>query len=191
MSKANPTIVHNSSAFIGVRIKGEWWDDWEEYNPDTGLLLRKWSTEPQSNVRMDKVIELMAALMKNETVLISGGILQHAQGRGDGLWVEPTIPAVNTADLTLLDEAGRKAPTAIVFLDGADLPTGVVTEKIRISTTYLTTDLVGETLREQALFGGDATAAVDSGFIINTIRHGAIFKSGAAQLTRNIKLTFS
>ncbi len=191
MSKANPMIINKSSDFIGVRVKGEWWDDFEEYDPHTGLLLRKWSTLPKTNVKMDKVAELMAALMANEAVLISGGILQHAQGRGDGLWNEPTIPAVTTSDLTLVDEAGRKVPSSIVFLDLTDTPVAVVTSKIRISTTLLTTDLVGVTIREQALFGGDATATIDSGFIINVIRHAPIFKSGAAQLTRNIKLTFS
>lgn len=191
MSKANPMIIHRSSDFIGVRIKGEWWDDFEEYDPNTGLLLRKWSTPPKTNIKMDRVAELMAALMANETVLISGGILQHAQGRGDGLWNEPTIPAVTTSDLTLVDEAGRKVPSSIVFLDLTDTPVAVVTNKIRISTTLLTTDLVGVTIREQALFGGDATVTIDSGFIINVIRHAPIFKGGSSQLTRNIKLTFS
>ena len=171
-----------------LNIVGEWWDEMYSRRADGSLKL-EWRSKVRYNTKMDNVAILIAALMANEAGI--GGILQHAQGIGDTVWVTPTIPAVNTADTTLLSEAGRKAPTSIVFLDGADLPTLTPTAKILVSTTYVEADLVGVTIREQALFGGDATTAVDTGIIINVIRHDPLFKSGAAILTRNIKITFS
>lgn len=173
-----------------LRIKGEWWDEWWEPTGRNGGLVLVHETAPKTNTKMDAVAILIAALFANDGSL-TGGILQHAQGRGDGSWNEPTIPAVTTSDTTLLDEAGRKSPTSIVFLDAFDVPTVTRTNVIRISTTYLTTDLAGQTLREQGLFGGDATATIDTGIIINVIRHAPIYKSGAAQLIRNIKLTIT
>lgn len=172
-----------------LNIVGEWWDEMYSRNPDGSLKL-EWKSPVRFNTKMDNVAILIAALMSNSGS-ITGGILQHAQGIGDAVWVEPTIPAVNTADTTLLSEAGRKAVTSFTFLDGADLPTVTLTSKILVSTTYLEADLAGVTIREQALFGGDATAAVDTGIIVNIIRHHPLFKSGAAILTRNIKITFS
>jgi len=137
---------------------------------------------------MDSVAILFAALMANDPT--QGGILYHAQGRGDAGW-GATPPAINTADTTLFDEAGRNVPDSIVYLDPLDVVVAGPTNVIRVRTVYALADLAGETLREQALFGGSATAALDSGIIINGIRHDGIFKSGAIQLARVIKLTFS
>lgn len=171
-----------------LTLVGEWWDDYRYIDPHTGQVTKEYSTPVKRNVKMDGALLLIAALLKGEAGI--SGLLYHAQGRGDGAWTDPP-PAVSTSDTTLLDEAGRKTPTSIVFLDGADMPTATITNVLRVSTTLLTSDLVGETLREQALFGGDATAAVDTGIILNLIRHAPIFKSGAFELTRNIKLTLT
>jgi hypothetical protein len=166
--------------------KGEWWDEiWEK--DSSGILRLVHVTPVKKNAKMDSAAILMAALMANDVTQM--GILQHAQGRGDAGW-GGSPPAVSTSDTTLFDEAGRLAPDSIVFLDLFDTPVAGPTNIIKISTTYDETELVGETLREQALFGGTATAAADSGIIINVIRHAPFFK-GAFSLIRNIKLTFS
>lgn len=171
-----------------LQIKGEWWDEVYKQDPETGQLVLDYVTEVRTNTKMDAVAVLMAALMANDPT--QGGILYHAQGRGDAGW-GAVPPAVNTADTTLFDEAYRKVPDSIVFLDPSDVVVPGPTNVIRIRTVYGLAELAGETLREQALFGGDATATTDSGIIINTIRHDGIFKSGAVQLARNVKLTFS
>jgi len=171
-----------------VKIKGEWWDEIYEPDPLTGEMVLVHTTPVRINTKMDSVAILMAALMANDPA--HGGILYHAQGRGDGGW-GPSPPAVNTADTTLFDEAGRNPPSSIVFLDPFDVVVAGPTNVIRVRTVYGLADLAGETLREQALFGGTATVAVDSGLIINVLRGPGIFKSGAIQLARNVKLTYS
>ena len=171
-----------------LTIVGEWWDELYSRRPDGSLQL-DWKSPVRYNTKMDNAAILIAALLANDAG--TSGLLFSAQGIGDAVWVEPTIPAVNTADTTLLSEAGRNPINSIVFLDGADLPTVTLTNKILVSTTFIEADLAGVTIREQALFGGDATATVDTGIILNVIRHDPLFKSGAAILTRNIKITFS
>lgn len=48
----------------------------------------------------------------------------------------------------------------------------------------------GIDIREQGLFGGDATTTLDSGFMIDNIRHAKIFKDDSIQLIRFIRLSF-
>ena len=168
-------------------IQGDWWDEvWKRDSQGVPYLERV--TNVRKNTKMDVSAVLMAALMANDPG--NAGILQHAQGRGTAGW-GTTPPAVSTGDLTLFDEAGRLAPDSIVFLDAFDVPVAGPTNVILVKTTYDETELVGETLREQGLFGGTASATADSGIIINVIRHAPLFKSGAFSLIRNIKLTFS
>ncbi len=168
-------------------ITGDWWDEfWEK--DSSGVYKLVHTTKVMTNTKMDVSAILMAALFADDVT--QSGILQHAQGRGDAGW-GATPPAVDTTDTTLFDEAGRSAPDSIVFLDLFDVPVAGPTNIIKVSTTYDETELVGETLREQGLFGGTASAAADSGIIINVIRHAPFFKSGAFSLIRNIKLTFS
>jgi len=172
---------------IRPSIRGDWWDEiWERDAAGVPQLVRV--TNVRKNTKMDLSATLMAALMANDVG--NSGILQHAQGRGDGGW-GVTPPAVTTSDTTLFDEAGRNPPDSIVFLDAFDIVVAGPTNIIRIRTTYGEAELVGETLREQGLFGGTASATANSGIIINVIRHAPLFKSGAFSLIRNIKLTFS
>ena len=166
-------------------IKGEWWDEYWERD-SSGLLMPVHTSKVKPNTKMDDANILMAAVFANSL----SGILQHAQGRGDAGW-GGSPPAVSTSDTTLFDEADRNPPDSIVFLDAFDVVVAGPTNIIRVRTTYLEAELVGETLREQALFGGNATSTTDSGIIVNVIRHGPIFKSGDLALVRNIKLTFS
>jgi hypothetical protein len=173
---------------VNIKIKGVWWDEWWEPN-ENGILVCTEITRRRSNTKMDNAALLVSALFAKESGI--DGILQHAQGLGDGLW-GGSPPAVTTSDTTLLDEVGRAAPDSIVFLTGpGGGVSGTRTTTIKISTTYGLGVLAGETLREQGLFGGDATNTPDSGIIIDVIRHGPIYKSGGASLVRNIELTFS
>lgn len=168
-------------------FRGEWWDEYWTVAPD-GSLRCDHVTPVRRNTKMNASATLFAALAANDPG--QSGILKHAQGRGDVGW-GGTPPAVNPADTTLFDEIDRKTPDSIVYLDLFDVVVAGPTNIIRVRTTYGLADLAGEDLREQALFGGTATATIDSGIIINVIRHAPLFKSGAVQLVRNVKLTFS
>lgn len=172
---------------VKLSIKGEWWDEFW-VRDSSGVLVPAYTSPVRKNAKMDGAGILMAALFANDVT--QSGILQHAQGRGDAGW-GATPPAVDVTDTTLFDEADRNVPDSIVFLDAFDVPVAGPTNIILIKTTYGEAELVGVTIREQALFGGTATATPDSGTIINAIRHDGLFKSGAFALIRNIKLTFS
>jgi len=169
-----------------VSIEGWWWDEF--YVRKNGKLVLDHVTDQRRNTRMDGAVTLMAALFANAAGI--SGVLYHAQGRGDAGW-GASPPAVTTSDTTLFDEILRKLPDSVVFLDGSDNVVAGPTNIIRVRTTYIETEMAGETIREQALFGGDATALAGSGYIVNTIRADGIGKSGAVQLIRNIKLIFS
>jgi hypothetical protein len=131
---------------------------------------------------------LFSAFLRNDAAA-AAGILYHAQGDGDGVWVAP--PAVTPADTILQAEFFRRVPDSVVFLDGGDLPTATVTAKLLVQTTYLEAEMAGLDIREQGLFCGDATAAFDSGFMLDKIHHVALFKPAAAKLKRSIKLVLS
>lgn len=172
---------------VNIKVKGEWWDEVYEHLPD-GTKRLVHTTEKRTNTKMDDVALVIAGLMAGDPAV--GGIVQHAIGRGDPGW-GAVPPAVNTADSVLFDEIVRNAPDSIVYLDGADLPTASRTNVIRVRTIFGPADAAGETIREQALFGGGATAVINTGDIINTIRHEGFVKSGAVSIARNIKLTYS
>lgn len=172
---------------IKPRFKGLWWDEhWVK--DSTGIYRRVFESTPQPNTQMDVSIVLTAALFGNAAG--HSGILQHAQGRGDPGW-GVTPPVISTSDTTLFDELGRRAPDSILFLDPFDVVVAGPTNKFRVTTTYLEADFAGETIREQALFGGDATSTIDSGFMVNGIRHSPKFKGSDFQLIRKIVLEFS
>lgn len=179
--------VQPCGSVIRPRFKGLWWD--EHWKKDAHGVYRKvFESAPLPNAQMDVSIVLTAALFGNAAGF--SGILQHAQGRGDPGW-GVTPPAISTSDTTLFDELGRKTPDSILFLDPLDVVVAGPTNKFRVTTTYLEADFAGETIREQALFGGDATATIDSGYMVNGIRSQPRFKGGDFQLIRKIVLEFS
>lgn len=71
------------------------------------------------------------------------------------------------------------------------LGVGIRGTTIQVRTTYDYTDLVGVTIREQGLFGGNATGTANSGYMFNAIRQVARFKSGAIKLVRSVVLALS
>ena len=172
---------------LRIKIKGTWWDEFHRRDEHGRLVLVE-RTPPMSNDQMDVSLILMSGLLKNEGTF-TGGILYQAQGLGDSAWSTP--PAVVTSDTTLVNEHERRAPDSIVYLDGSDVPTLTKTAKLLVSTVYGESELVGVTIREQALFGGDATGTTDSGQILNQIKHTPRFKSAGLTWTRKIKLELS
>lgn len=71
------------------------------------------------------------------------------------------------------------------------LSPGTRSNTIQVRTTYDYTDLVGVTIREQGLFGGNATSTPNSGYMWNAIRQVARFKSGAVKLVRSVIISLS
>jgi len=145
----------------------------------------------KSNLITEPMTRLLAGLMKNEGSF-SGGILFHAVGEGLPSF-DVTLPDPTFAQTTLVNEHFRKAPDSITFLDPGGTPTVTITNVIRTTTTFAFLDgpgLNGKFMRTQGLFGGDATSALNSGFLANAINHIRIFKDATIQIVRSIEFTF-
>lgn len=139
---------------------------------------------------------LMAGLFANEASYSGQGILFHAQGEGDPAWdaLNP-VPEADWLDTTLEAEYFRKAPDSIVYLDDSNNPVGYITGRILVTTTLDFGEANGPMgtgiyIREHGLFGGDATATLNSGKMIDAIRHKARWKDVTVKLIRYIRFVF-
>lgn len=172
------------------KIKGVFKDEiWKK--DGNGVPYLDQVTDPTENLIVTAASQLLAGLMLNESTF-TGGILQHAQGEGFVAW-DTLLPDPTLGQTQLNVELARIAPDSIVYLDGASLPTLTITNTIQIKTTYdfLTPSaLNGKFIREQGLFGGDATGTINSGFMIDAINHVKIFKDSSIRIVRFIDLTF-
>ena len=188
MSDSNQKIVEEKVR-TQVAILGEFWDTIIKKDPDGKEVIvevREW----KKNLIVNTIGPLLAALMANESVQISGGIQWHAIGHGDASW-DLGLPPANAADTTLYDEHYRKIPDSIVYLNDLNVVTPTMTHKIEITTTYDFSDSGADgSIREQGLFGGNATVSTDSGYMIDVIRHVEIFKDPTIKIIRKIRLSF-
>lgn len=123
------------------------------------------------------------------------GCLYLAIGQGQVSW-DSTPPVQDRADTTLDTEYFRKAinPLSMAFLDADDSPTfPVVAGPSRMFSVNMIIEL-GEangTLREFGLFAGQATAALDSGLIVNWVVHPRLDKLAGVNdfvIDRTIKI---
>jgi hypothetical protein len=190
-SKVGPPVgLFREQKYRDVReLRGIWRD--EVYQRDASgqpVLVEKagWN----KNLIVVGMPKLLAALMKNHAGF--SGILQHAQGRGDPNF-DITLPVPSFNSVALLDEYFRKAPDEITFVDEDGNPTLSVTNSILIKTTLDFNEANGaggEFIREQGIFGGDATGATDSGVMVNLIFHKSRFKDSSLRLIRFIQFIF-
>jgi len=115
-------------------------------------------------------------------------------GIGSGLigW-DTSPPAQPYSQTALTTEYARMtiAQVDLVFIDPAtDLPTGgTPSSKIEITVNMGAGDANG-TMREFGLFGGTATAALDSGEMVNWVVHNKIIKSPAISIQRKVRIEF-
>jgi len=115
-----------------------------------------------------------------------------AVGSGLVSW-DTTPPTQPYTDTTLTMEYFRKAiaQSSIIFIDpSTNIPTGgVPSSKIEIDVTLLTTEANG-TMREFGLFGGTATATLDSGEMVDWIVHSRIDKDSSMEIDRKVRIEF-
>jgi hypothetical protein len=171
------------------KITGIWRD--EVYKIVNGKEVKVEDAGWNKNLIVVGMTKLLAGLMKNEPTF-TGGILQHAMGRGLPSWdINLPVPAFNSVQLT--DEYFRKPPDSISYLDSLGVPTVSITNSILIRTTLDYNEangVSGEFIREQGIYGGTATAATNSGFLANLIYHRARFKDASVKITRFIQFIF-
>lgn len=141
------------------------------------------------NLVVNSVRSLLAGLLANESSF-TGGILYHALGHGDSSW-DTSVPDPNSGDTSLYDEHFRKTPDSITYLDGSNnvVPWSISVSKIEITTTFDYTDSgANGSIREQGLFGGNATVTLDSGVMVNALRHVEIYKDATIKIVRRIRI---
>jgi len=166
--------------------KGTWWD--EVYQMIRGKETLVKVTEKDHNLVVRSAGNLLASLLKNEPGI--GGVQYHAQGEGMSGWdLSPVDEDFEQNALTA--EVYRQAPTNLEWVDefGAVSLTPTNTLQIRTELDFPVL-AAGQYIREQGLFGGDATGAADSGIMIDVIHHTKIYKDSTVKLIRYIQLEF-
>lgn len=170
-------------------LRGRWRD--EIYSAD-GVLVSDsgWS----DNQIQDTAATIVAGCLSrlDELPATWEGISYLALGEGQGAW-DTAAPAQNKADTTLNNEQFRKAvlDSDIVFIDalgGAVSGAGVETRFIRCTVTIGVGEANGLSLREFGLFGGDAGAGANTGYIFNWVVHGRIDKDATMVIVRTIEV---
>lgn len=132
---------------------------------------------------------LLASLLKGEAGYNYMNYL--GIGSGDVSW-DTTPPTKSYDQTTLENEYFRKAvaTTDITYLDPlTDLVSVTPTNKIEATVTLAAGEATGS-LREFGLFGGTATATLDSGEMLNWISHARIDKGAGQQIVRKIRIEF-
>jgi len=176
---------------ILVSARGRWQDKY--IYADGREILHPW----KPNQIQDTSAELLAGVARRagESVPFAGftGLSYLAVGSGDVSW-DLTPPTLDQTDTTLTNETFRKVinPADMNFVDvGVDFgaPVGVITRKIQVVVTLLSTEANGS-LREFALFGGDANGAANSGLMFNFVRTPRIDKDSSLTIVRTIEILF-
>lgn len=156
----------------------------------------QWDSGWRLNLIVQQCDVLLAALMKGHPDL--QGILYWAVGEGEKDW-DALCPSPRPDDTHLATEIARQAlaPEQIVYLDDAGKPMeppSTPSNCLEITAEFKGEDVVlsgWQPLREFGLFGGDATEAPDSGFMIDYVIHPRVDLTPEATLKRTVHLTFT
>jgi beta-lactam-binding protein with PASTA domain/uncharacterized protein YozE (UPF0346 family) len=158
---------------VRLSIQGKYQDTIRDVNAVE--LLR---SPPRSNVVVFRAMDLIAQLLRNEPGL--NGISYWAVGSGGQQQPEAAMRRTRR----LANEIYRKP------LDPKkDIEFDPKTRTLTIQTTFGAGEAVGN-LNEFGLFGGDASARQNSGYLINYATHDVIEKSQGTVLRRRLELTF-
>ena len=143
------------------------WRDVLRY-PDGARVVTAW----QHNLVVNSFANLVAALCvgngagtgPNATYV---GIQQMAVGTGLVSWDTGGTPAPNLTDTTLVTELARKVVT-VQFVDGSGNVIAGPSPNILVTCTFNVGEANGA-LREWGLFGGNATATLGSGIMVDHV----------------------
>lgn len=144
--------------------------------------------EHDHNLVVNNVLPLIMGLLKGDLQ----GIQYWAVGEGNPSWdSSPVSPTIDESELT--NEVGRKVITSsnISFINPDTLEVSPVpTNCVLISCTFYEDECNGS-WREFGIFGGNATADKDSGYMIDKKHHPIITKTSDIQIDRKIYITIS
>jgi hypothetical protein len=132
---------------------------------------------------------LLARLMKDPSEP-AGGVTYFALGTGAPSWDKFSPPLPTDVQEALETEIERVSPTATKFIDpGSGLETIVATNIVDFDFDFSEAQAVGF-LCEAGLFGGDATASLNSGTLITYKTFPVISKTASMQIAFTYRLTF-
>jgi len=143
------------------------------------ILQRQLRLTIDSDLQLDSMVNLIAGLLSNQPGL--SGIQYWANGSGDKAW-DTTPPKPNKTDTKLTAEVYRK-----LVNPSDDITYQPLTQTLIVRSSYALNESPF-VLREFGLFGGNASASRDSGFMINHQIHAALDNTTVEILTRQFLL---
>jgi hypothetical protein len=160
-------------------IKGEFQDEY--IFADGTRETKTW----EHNLIVADFGRLLAALCKGHAGI--GGITQWEVGSGNVSW-DTTLPTPMIGDVALMTPVAR-VPVTIVFLDASNVETAAITNKIEMRA-YFDESTANTSLREFAVFGGNATSTLGSGIMCDRVIHQVVNKNSNMALQRKLRFTF-
>lgn len=172
-------------ANVRLHITGETTDEIFYLNPDK--TIKKVEVIKDHNIIVYGAETLIALLLKDPR---SSSNLYWAVGRGDPSWDE-VEPIRDYHRASLVSEVARYEvlPSDVVFIDDDGNIADGPTNRIRITKVIGEEELVGESLREHAVFGYNATSTPNSGIMMNWKIHPVIIKDNTMRIRRSIIFT--
>jgi len=141
-----------------------------------------------SNIIVNTTSILIARLLKNSSEP-RNGISYLAVGSGSGEWDLFDPPAPTTSQISLENEFSRKAIDLSTFVHPeTGEPTNAYTNIVDYAVTFGEGEAVGPIV-EMGLFGGDATAEISSGTMINWRTFPVINKTSTMSVTVIFRIT--
>lgn len=142
----------------------------------------------EHNIIVNSASILIARLLKNSQEP-TAGISYLAVGSGNASWDPFDPPSPTTSQYLLENEFDRKAIDLTTFVDPeTGEPVETETNIVDYSCTMGEADAVGP-IMELGLFGGDATATINSGTQINWRTFPVINKTNSMTLTIIFRIT--
>lgn len=141
------------------------------------------------NLVVNSFLNLVMCLLKQQSGYT--GIQYWAVGSGAPSW-DTSMPTPELTATRLTAEIGRVPITAdeLAFLDQDYKVVSTPTNILQISHTFGADDCNG-VWREFGIFGGNATAVLNSGIMINKRHHSVITKTEEMTIERIMRFTLS
>lgn len=141
------------------------------------------------NIVVNSFTKLAMALIKGESGF--SGATYWAVGSGEASW-DTSLPDPKASEVLLTNEIGRVALNAsdIVFLNNDLSVSNVPTNMLQIKHLFGKNDCNGK-WREFGIFGGNATADINSGILIDKKHHAIVTKTSDMTIERTLRFTLN
>ena len=141
------------------------------------------------NLVVNSFLNLVMCLLKQQSGY--SGVQYWAVGSGASSW-DSNMPTPELTATRLTAEIGRVPITAdeLAFLDQDYRVVSTPTNILQISHTFGADDCNG-VWREFGIFGGNATAVLNSGIMVNKRHHSVITKTEEMTIERIMRFTLS